>query len=488
MTVVGAGPTGLVLAGELALAGVDVGILERRERAEVESARGGGIHARTIEVLDQRGIVGPMLAEGQTVPAAAFAEVPLDLSTLPTRHGYTLALRQDRIVHHLAAWVAELGVPVTRGCEVVDVAQDDDGVDVVLAGGGTVRTAYLVGCDGGRSVVRRIAGIDFPGTDATGSWMVAELSVREEPRIGAHQDAKGVYAMAPLGDGRVRVVVRDEEVVQGDPTLDDLHAALRQLYGTDFGAHSPTWLSRFDDATRQAATYRDRRVLLAGDAAHVHSPVGGQGLGLGIQDAVGLGWKLAQVVAGTAPDRLLDTHHAERHPVGARVLQLTLALTALQRADAAVRALVATLSDPLSGDEPRARLAARLVGLDVRYDLGEGHPLLGRRVPDLDLLTDDGATRVHALLRTARPLLLRLDGTPGPDLAGWAARVPVVVATAQGTWELPVVGVVAPPTAVLVRPDGYVAWVGEGTDEGLVDALTRWFGPAGQVDEAGGPA
>ena len=477
VTVVGGGPVGLLLAAELTLAGVDVVVLERREGREVESARGGGIYARTIEVLDQRGIAERLLAEGRTVPVASFADVELDLRTLPTRHPYTLALWQHRIEQHLADWAAELAVPVVRGCAVAGVAQDDEGVGVELTDGRTLRTRYLVGCDGARSVVRRTAGIAFPGTAAAGSWTVAEVAMREEPQLGAHRDAKGVYAMAPLGDGRVRVVLRDEQVTTGDPTEADLRAALTALYGTDFGVHDVTWLSRFSDAARQAATYREGRVLLAGDAAHVHGPVGGQGLNLGLQDAVNLGWKLAEVVVGTAPDRLLDSYHRERHPVGARVLQLTLAMTALQRVDDHVQALVATLAEPLGCDEARARLAARLVGLDIAYDLGNGHPLLGRRVPDLDLVTPDGPTRVAALLRSARPVLLQLDGQPAPDVTGWP-RVAVVAATATGAWELPVLGAVAPPTAVLVRPDGHAAWVGEGSHDGLVEALETRSGPA----------
>ena len=477
VTVVGGGPVGLVLAAELVLAGVDVVVLERRERAEVESARGGGISARTLEVLDSRGVADRLLAEGRTVATASFAEVPLDLTGLPTRHPYVLALWQHRIEHHLAAWAAELGVRVVRGCDVAGFAQDADGVDVALADGRTLRTRYLVGCDGARSVVRTTAGIGFPGTDAAGSWIVAEVSMHEEPQLGLRRDAKGVYAMAPLDDGRVRVVLRDEQVTTGDPSLDELRAALVALYGTDFGVHDPTWLSRFSDAARQAATYRDRRVLLAGDAAHVHGPVGGQGLNLGLQDAVALGWRLAQVVAGRSPDDLLDSYSRERHPVGARVLQLTLAMTALQRADDQVQALVATLAEPLGCDEARTRLAARIVGLDIAYDLGDGHPLLGRRMPDLDLLTADGPTRVAVLLRTARPVLLQLDRAVLPGLRGWASRVDVVTATAPGAWELPVLGTVDPPTAVLVRPDGHVAWVGEGSADGLAEALERWSGP-----------
>ena len=478
VTVVGGGPVGLVLAAELGLVGVDVAVLERRERPDVESARGGGLYARSLEVLDQRGVADRLLAEGRTVPTAAFAEVPLDLGRLPSRHAYTLALSQDRVEHHLAGWADELGVPVVRGCEVVGVRQDDDGVDVALAGGGTLRTRWLVACDGARSTVRRAVGVPLVGTDATGSWLVSEVWLREPARHGVQRDAKGVWAMAPLPDGRVRVVLRDERVTTGDPTLDDLRTALTTLYGTDFGVHDPTWLSRFTDAARQATAYRVGRVLLAGDAAHVHGPVGGQGLNLGLQDAVALGWRLAQVVDGTAADGLLDGYHDERHPVGARVLELTRAMTALQRADEGVQALLAVLRDPLGVAGAQDRLAARLVGLDVRYDLGAGHPLLGRRVPDLDVETAGRATRVHALLRTGRPLLLVLGGPP-LDVGGRSGRLQVVTGAVPGAWVLPVVGTVAPPTAVLVRPDGHVAWVGEGSDAGLTEALARWCGPAG---------
>ena len=275
-----------------------------------------------------------------------------------------------------------------------------------------------------------------------------------------------------LEDGkRVRVVVTEQHVGHaGEATLRDLREALIAVYGTDYGVHSPTWISRFTDMTRQAASYRDRRVLLAGDAAHVHSPVGGQGLNIGVQDAVNLGWKLAQVVKGTSPESLLDTYHAERHPVAARVLQTTMAQTALTRGDERVDALRDTMSELLSMDEPRKRFAAMMSGLDIHYDLGEGHPLLGRRMPDLDLVTANGPLRVFTLLHDARPVLLNLGEPGGFDIAPWADRVQLVDAEYAGAWELPVLGAVAAPTAVLIRPDGYVAWVGERTDRG---SLTR---------------
>jgi hypothetical protein len=262
-----------------------------------------------------------------------------------------------------------------------------------------------------------------------------------------------------------------------EPTLRDLSDALITVYGTDFGVHNPTWISRFTDMTRQAAAYRNGRVLLAGDAAHVHYPAGGQGIGLGVQDAVNLGWKLAQVVSGTSPERLLDTYHAERHPVGARTLKHTMALTLLQRRDDRMQALVDVVSDLAGMDEPRKRLAGIASGLDIQYDLGEGHPLLGRRMPDLDLITAGGPLRVFELLHDARPLLLDL-GEPGDlDITPWADRVRLIRASYEGGWELPVLGVVSAPTAVLIRPDGYVAWVGDGTRRGLPDALATWFGP-----------
>ncbi len=346
VVVAGGGPTGLTLAGELALVGVDVVVLDRRPDQGLSGSRAGGLLARTLEVFDQRGIADRFVAEGQTLPTAPFAGFALGLHDLPTRHPYTLGLWQNRIEQILADWVQDLGVPVRYGAEATGFAQDDDGVSVALADGGLLRAAYLVACDGGRSRIRKAAGIAFPGWEATTSNLIAEAEVAEEPELGVRRDARGTHGIGRVAysvvDGRVvyadagpvRIGVGEAHVGRsGEPTLEDLREALVAVYGTDFGVHSPTWLSRFTDAARQAAAYRDRRVFLAGDAAHVHSPIGGQGLNTGVQDAVNLGWKLAAVVRGTAPDALLDTYHAERHPVGARVLRLTMAMTALQRAD-----------------------------------------------------------------------------------------------------------------------------------------------------------
>ncbi|MGE0026711.1 MAG: FAD-dependent monooxygenase [Thermoleophilia bacterium] len=477
VVIAGGGPTGLMLAGELALAGVDVAIVERRRSQALEGSRAGGLHARTIEVLDQRGIAERFLSEGQIAQVGAFAAIPLDISDFPTRHNYGLALWQNRIEEILAEWVAELAVPVLRGREVTGFAQDDDGVDVQVADGPPLRARYLVGCDGGRSTVRRAAGIGFPGWDPATSYLIAEAETRDAPELGMRSDAKGVHAIGPLDDRRMRIVVREEQVgAEGEPTLRDLSDALIAVRGTDYGVHDATWISRFTDMTRQAASYRDRRVLLAGDAAHVHSPVGGQGLNTGVQDAVNLGWKLAQVLDGASPDGLLDTYHAERHPVGARVLRTTMAMSVLQRGDARTGALRDTLAELMGLDVPRTRLAGMVSGLDIHYDLGEGHPLLGRRMPDLDLRTQHGPVRAFALLHDARPVLLNLGAPGGLDGAPRGDRVRLVDARHEGAWELPVLGPVTAPDAVLIRPDGHVAWVGDGTGEGLADALTTWAG------------
>jgi len=490
--IAGGGPTGLMLAGELALAGVDVAIVERRASPDLVGSRAGGLHARTLEIFDQRGIADRFLAEGQVMRAWQFAGAALDVTTLPTRYPYVLGLWQKHIERILAGWIGELPVTIYRGREVTGFAQDETGVDVALSDGESMRAQYLVGCDGGRSVVRKAAGIEFAGWDATVSCLIAEVELAETPpEWGVRKDAVGVHGIGRVDyeirdgkivyadEGPVRVMVTERQLaLASEPTLRDLSEALIAVYGTDYGVHSPTSLTRFTDATRQATAYRDRRVLLAGDAAHVHAPDGGQGLQTGVQDAVNLGWKLAQVVKRSSPECLLDTYHAERHPVAARVLRTTMAQVALRRADARTDALRETIADLLKSEEPNKRYAAMMFGLDIHYDLGEGHPLLGRRMPDLDVVTADGALRVYTLLHDARPVLLNLGERGGFDVSRWADRVRLVDAEYAGAWELPAIGGVAAPGAVLVRPDGYVAWVGDAGSSGLTEALTKWFGPS----------
>ncbi len=477
VVIAGGGPTGLMLAGELALAGVNVAIVERRASPDLVGSRSGGLHSRTIEIFDQRGIADRFLSEGQVAQVAGFAWIRLDISDFPTRYNYGLGLRQRHIERILAGWVGDLGVPVYRGRPVVGLMQDATGVRVEVDGGSPLRTKYLVGCDGGRSVVRKAAGIDFPGWEATTSTLIAQVEMDVEPEWGLRRDAIGVHAMSRTEEGPVGVLVSELRVGKtGEPTLGDLSEALIAVYGTDYGVHDPTSISRFTDATRQAAVYREGRVMLAGDAAHIHPPVGGQGLQVGVQDAVNLGWKLAQVVKGTSPETLLDTYQAERHPVAARVLRNTMAQTALLRYDDRMEALRDTMSELLGMDEPRKRIAAMMSGLDIRYDLGDGHPLLGRRMPDLDLSTGDGTVRVFSVLHDAHAVLLNLGRPLGFDISPWAGRVKAIDAEYRGVWELPVLGEVAAPPAILVRPDGHVAWVGDGTDAGLREALVRWFG------------
>jgi 3-(3-hydroxy-phenyl)propionate hydroxylase len=409
--------------------------------------------------------------------------------------------------------------------DVLGVVEDESGVDVWMAQGMHMRAQWLVGCDGGRSQVRKSAGIAFAGTDASTGWLIAEVKMREQPQLGFREDASGRHAMAMLEDNEtVGVVIAGQDPrATSVPSLHELARALKAIYGTDFGVHAPGWMSRFSDATRQAETYRKGRVLLAGDAAHIHSPMGGQGLNLGLQDAVNLGWKLAQVVKRISPVSLLDTYHTERFPVAARVLRTTIAQSVLRAPGERTAVLGEFLSELLSMEEPRKRFAGMMSGLDIRYDLGEGHALLGRRMPDLDIVVGDKPTRVFTLLHDARPVLLNF-GKPGSlAIDGWTDRVklvearlgdgelegvPLADAKFQGAsladtnsegakltdakledlksegaklesmCELPVIGAVRMPNAILIRPDGHVAWVGEGDgdSQGLFDARRVWFG------------
>jgi 3-(3-hydroxy-phenyl)propionate hydroxylase len=484
VVVAGGGPTGLMLAGELALAGADVTVVERRETPDVDRARAGGLHIRTLEVLDQRGIADRFVEAGQKYPALGYAYIQLDLSDHPTRYNYLLALKQSVFEPMLAEWVEGLGVRVLRGRELVGFAQDASSVDVDVSGGTTLRAKYLVGCDGGRSFVRKTAEIEFAGFDPSTSFIIAEADMTETPVLGIRPEGGGIGPVdTASGGGPYGIVLKEARADRTtEPTLDELRGAMNAAYGTDFGLHSPTRISYFTDVSRQAVEYRKGRVLLAGDAAHIHAPLGGQGLNTGVQDAVNLGWKLARVVKGDSPDSLLDTYRPERHPVGARVLDNTMAQTALVVADDRHKALHAAVAEWLALDEPRKAVSAMISALDIRYDthdeIGGDHPLVGRRVPDLDLHTADGPTRVFVLLHTARPVLLNLGASVDFDVSPWPG-VAMVDARCEGPWELPVIGQITAPTAVLIRPDGYVAWTGDPTDPGLPRTLTTWFGPLG---------
>jgi 2-polyprenyl-6-methoxyphenol hydroxylase-like FAD-dependent oxidoreductase len=477
VVIAGAGPTGLMLAGELALAGADVAVLERRTDRSLVGSRAGGMTPRTIEVLDQRGIADRFLDEGSVGQNGHYAGLFFDVSDLPTRHNYGLALLQYRAETILADWIAELGVPVHYGREVTSFAQDDSGVDAAVSDGTTLRAGYVVGCDGGRSAIRNAAGIAFPGWDPSTSCLVADVKMSDEPPWGLHRQG-GFHSFFTFdGEDTVRVMVTEPEVGNtAQPTLADLSEALIAICGTDYGLRSATWISRFTDATRQAASYRAGRALLAGDAAHIHFPIGGQGLNTGIQDAVNLGWKLAQVVSGVSGEHLLDTYHAERHPVAARVLHNTMAQTALNSPGERIDAMRDAVAELLTMHEPRTRIAAMMCGLDIHYDFGEGHPLLGRRMPDLDLHTPSGPSRLFTRLHDAHGVLLKFGGAARDfDITPWSDRVSMFDVHYSGVWKLPVVGAVTAPDAVLVRPDGHVAWVGDGTTAGLPEALNRWF-------------
>ncbi|MFF4049305.1 rifampin monooxygenase [Streptomyces chartreusis] len=468
--VVGGGPTGLMLAAELRLHDVHVVVLEKLAEPTPQS-RGQGLHARSVEMMDQRGLLDRFLAVSEKFQVGGlFGGIAKAWPDgLDTAHPYGLATPQPVTERLLNERALELGTEIRRGCEVVGLSQDDDGVSVELADGTRLRSRYLAGCDGGRSVVRKLLGVGFPGQAATVETLLGEMELTEDPeritavvaevrrtqlRFGAAADANGVYRVVVPADG----VAEDRA---SEPTLEEFKRQLRATAGTDFGAHSPRWLSRFGDATRQAERYRVGRVLLAGDAAHIHPPTGGQGLNLGIQDAFNLGWKLAAAVRGRAPEGLLDTYHAERHPVGAAVLGNTRAQITLLGSEPGPTALRELFSKLMDFAEVNRYVTGMITAVDVRYDFGEGHDLLGRRMRDLPL--ERG--RLYELTHDGRGLLL--DRTGRLSVKGWADRVDHVVDTGE---ELDV-------PAALLRPDGHVAWVGANQEE-LLEALRRWFGDA----------
>ncbi|GLZ80275.1 putative monooxygenase [Actinorhabdospora filicis] len=488
--IAGGGPTGLMLACELRLAGVDVTVLERADGPTGES-RAGGIHARTLEVLDQRGLADRFLAIGRKLAAAHFSAIWLDVSSMPTRHPYLLMILQAEIERLLAERLTELGGTVRRGAELTGLTQDADGVTAALADGTTVRAGHLVGCDGGRSTVRKLAGIAFPGTPATMTAMLADVVVDTPPegRVFQVRTEHGAYSLLDFAPGWWRVMTNEyDRVADRDAPIsfEDVRRALTRIAGTDFGIRDPRWVSRFSDAARQAEHYRAGRVLLAGDAAHIHFPAGGQGLNTGVQDAVNLGWKLALVAKGFAPAELLDTYESERHPVGARVLQNTRAQTVLGAPGEQTTALREVMTDLIAIPAANDRLAAMITALDVRYEPGpDAHELSGYRLPDLDLRVGERETSAYELLHAGFPVLLDLGHEDGERFAEtarpWLDRLDHVTATGPKTWDVPLVGELDAPSAVLIRPDGHIAWAadpGEPDPAGLHAALERWLGPA----------
>ncbi|MFH8369811.1 FAD-dependent monooxygenase [Streptomyces sp. NPDC018031] len=501
VVIAGGGPTGLMLACELRLAGAEVVVADRLPERTGES-RAGGLHARTMEVLDQRGVLDRFLAAGVPRAIGHFSGLWLDFDRFETRHPRSLVLLQSAVERLLEEWAAELGVRVRWSSEVTAVRQDGTGVEVTLgapgASGTTLRARYLVGCDGGRSAVRGLAGIGFPGTPATLTALLGDVELADPPAdmLFMQRRPGGDFSVFAFEPGWYRVITceYDGHPGRGEPpaTLAQLRESLTRIAGTDFGMHSPRWVSRFGDAARQADRYRAGRVLLAGDAAHIHYPAGGQGLNLGVQDAVNLGWKLAAVVLGQAPEALLDTYHSERHPVAERVLHNTRAQVALSRPGAQTDALREVLASLIRCDDVNRQLGHMITALDLRYPGGGDHPLAGRRAPDADLVTAAGAARVAELLHPARPVLLDLrgDARTAAVAEGWADRVDLVRArSAADRWAVPAVGEIPAPTALLIRPDGHVAWAaapGAVPDTAaLRTALTTWFGPGrGRPGEA----
>jgi rifampicin monooxygenase len=467
--IAGGGPTGLMLAGELRLHGVHVVVLEKAVEP-TKVVRSLGLHVRSIEVMDQRGLLEQFLEVGKQHRLGGYfagIDVPWP-DRMDTAHSYILGIPQPVTDRLLAEHAAELGAEIRRGTELVGLRQDEDGVTAELADGTELRSRYLVGCDGGRSTVRKLLGVGFPGEPAKNQWLLGEMAVTmplEEMTalVAEIRKTHHTFGIGPFGDGVFRVLVPAERVEETPvpPNLEEIKQRLREFAGTDFGVHSPTWLSRFTDAARLAERYRVDRVMLAGDSAHVHAPLGGQGLNLGVQDAFNLGWKLAAEINGWAPEGLLDSYHTERHPVAADVLDTIRAQAELLTLEPGPQAARRLLTQLMSFEEVNRYLIEKITGIGIHYDFGEGHELLGRRLRDVHLKQG----RLYERMRAGRGLLL--DQTGRLSVAGWADRVDHVVDVSE---ELDV-------PAALLRPDGHVAWVGEDQQE-LLDPLAKWFGAA----------
>ncbi|HEY4018045.1 MAG TPA: FAD-dependent monooxygenase [Pseudonocardiaceae bacterium] len=488
--IAGAGPTGLTLATELRRRDVDVLLLDRQPHRGVDGSRAAGLQPRTIELLDQRGVADRFLALGSPSNLPNFAGIKLDYAPLSTRFP-ALNILQSETEQILDELATELGAPVRWATSVTDVRQNAEGVEVTVDGPDGTETlsgSYLVACDGGRSTIRKLLGVGFPGTDATMVNLLGDVELEDPPeqpkQLERHE--AGLISVLQIQPGWYRIVATQRER-QADPrdpvTFEEMRAAVEKIAGTDFGMHTARWLSSFTDATRQAERYRVGRVVLAGDAAHIHLPVGGQGLNMGIQNAFNLGWKLAAVLRGEAPDTLLDTYHDERHAVDGDVLKLIRAQSLLVSENPKAADLSEVVTRLIGLDEVNRYLGNIQAGLDIRYPMPGNHPLLGRRVPDADIRTSNEDKRVFGLLWSAKPVLLDLSATASltDAAAGWADRIDVVAAECRArTWEVPGVGTIPAPAAVLIRPDGHVAWVSDGDPDltALHQALTTWCGPA----------
>jgi bifunctional hydroxylase/dehydrase len=482
--VVGAGPAGMMLAGELRLAGADVIVLEKLAARTGES-RGLGFTARTMEIFDQRGLL-PRFGDIEVSNVGHFGGLPVDFSVLDGAHQAAKTIPQSVTETVLEEWATQLGADIRRSSEVLSLTEKEDCVEVEVRGPSgvhTLRADYLVGCDGGRSTIRKAVGFDFPGTAATLEMFLADVKgITLAPRMIGETLPGGMVMVGPLPGGVTRLIVCERGTPpqrrETPPSWQEVADAWQRLTGDDISHAEPVWVSSFGDATRLVTEYRRGRIMLAGDSAHIHLPAGGQGMNTSIQDAVNLGWKLGAVVRGTAPEALLDTYHAERHPVGKRLMMNTQAQGLLFLSGAEVQPLRDVLNELIAYPEVSRHFAAMVSGLEIHYDIdGGAHPLLGRRLPDVKLTGDKLARSSTEALQRARGVLFDLTDSEGlrRRVLPWLDRVDIVTATAA---DLPEGSPLEGTTAILVRPDGYVAWAAPGSHADLPMALDRWFGPA----------